>query len=84
MFVLLSSKQSLPQFFFKYYLWDTGQVEMLKKALTQNYILDILQGMGVLRRWMKEEYNNENLLFYQPHMVQLVLMRYVTMHSLHR
>jgi len=40
--------------------------------------------MDVLRRWMKEEYNNENLLFYQPHMVQLVLMRYVTMHSLHR
>ncbi|KAM7445382.1 F-box only protein 31 [Porites harrisoni] len=42
------------------------------------------EGMGVLRRWMKEEYNNENLLFYQPHMVQLVLMKYVTMHSLHK
>lgn len=40
--------------------------------------------MDVLKRWMKEEYNNEHLLFYQPHMVQLVLMRYVNMHSLHR
>lgn len=42
------------------------------------------EGMGVLRRWMKEEYNNETLLSFQPHMVQLVLMKYVTMHSLHR
>lgn len=42
------------------------------------------EGMLVLRKWMKEEYNNENLLFYQPHMVQLVLMKYVNMHSLHR
>ena len=33
---------------------------------------------------MKEEYNNETLLSFQPHMVQLVLMKYVTMHSLHR
>lgn len=39
------------------------------------------EGMGVLRRWMKEEYNSET---FQPHMVQLVLMRYATMHSLHR
>lgn len=42
------------------------------------------EGMGVLRKWLKEEYNNENLLFFQPHMVQLVLMKYMTMHSLHK
>lgn len=42
------------------------------------------QGMGFLRKWLKEEYNNEELLFFQPHMVQLVLMKYVTMHSLHK
>ena len=33
---------------------------------------------------MKDEYDNENLLFYQPHMIQLVLMKYVNMHSMHR
>ena len=42
------------------------------------------QGMQFLRNWMKDEYNNENLLFYQPHMVQLVLMKYVNVHSMYR
>ncbi|XP_015751669.1 PREDICTED: F-box only protein 31-like [Acropora digitifera] len=42
------------------------------------------QGMQFLRNWMKDEYNNENLLFYQPHMVQLVLMKYVNVHSMFR
>ncbi|XP_068696805.1 F-box only protein 31-like [Montipora foliosa] len=42
------------------------------------------KGMQFLRRWMKDEYDNENLLFYQPHMIQLVLMKYVNMHSMHR
>ncbi|KAL9975644.1 hypothetical protein ACROYT_G012827 [Oculina patagonica] len=63
----------LPQFGFKCNNWSNHEIPS-----------DREEGMGVLRRWMKEEYNNENLLFFQPHMVQLVLMRYVTMHSLHR
>ena len=42
------------------------------------------QGMQFLRNWMKDEYNDENLLFYQPHMVQLVLMKYVNVHSMYR
>lgn len=68
-----NDERKVVQFNFKCNSWSNHEIPS-----------DREEGMGVLRRWMKEEYNNENLLFYQPHMVQLVLMRYVTMHSLHR
>nr|XP_058969121.1 F-box only protein 31-like [Pocillopora verrucosa] len=63
----------VPQFHLKCDSWSNHEIPS-----------DREEGMGFLRKWLKEEYNNENLLFIQPHMVQLVLMKYVTMHSLHK